>query len=128
MHIVKMLVTFVVIIVGDHLVGVAFEAHTFVATTASDTIATIDTNKRHFTSLVRTCSYTILFHVLLEDLIVVTFGLLTCHIRMMWTLRYSFIYTLHFKQYEFPHTSQRIESAIIALICLHPAVKQNVRI
>lgn len=57
MHIVKMLVTFVVIIVGDHLVGVAFEAHTFVATTASDTIATIDTNKRHFTSLVRTCSY-----------------------------------------------------------------------
>lgn len=66
MDVIQMFITFVVIVICDHFVWLALKAHTFVATTASDSITTICSDNWHFTICIRTYSDPILLHIFLE--------------------------------------------------------------
>jgi len=66
MNIIQMFITFIVVVIGDHFIWLAFKAHTFIAATASNSIATIRSDDWHFTICIWTHSDSILLHVFLE--------------------------------------------------------------
>ena len=77
MDIGQMFITIVVVIVCDHFLWLAFEAHAFVASTASYSVAAVCTHYWHFAALVWAFSDAVLFHVFLECGVASLFGLLT---------------------------------------------------
>lgn len=120
-----MLVALVVVIIGNHLVGLAFEAHALVASAAGHSIATIHTIYWNLTSFVWTLTNSIVLHVLFENLVSSDFRLLACQPWMVTQLDKKMI-TLQLMQKVERQTSHSIESALIMLTCLHPGLKQNV--
>jgi len=77
MHISEVLIAIIVVVISDHLFRLAFKAHAFVASAASDSIAAIESHNRHFAAGVRTLADAIFLHVLLKCGITSLFGLLT---------------------------------------------------
>ena len=122
-----MLVAQVVVVVGNHLVRLAFEAHALVTSAAGHSIATVYTINWDLAGFVRALTDTVFFHVLLKDLVTSYFRLLACQPWMVAQLHKK-ICTLQLMQKVERQTSHSIESALIMLTCLHPGLKQNVMI
>ena len=120
-----MLVALVVVIIGYHLVRLAFEAHALVASAAGHSIATIHTIYWNLACFVGTLTNTVILHVLLENLVTSYFRLFACQSWMIAQLDKEKI-TLQLMQKVERQTSHSIESALIMLTCLHPGLKQNV--
>jgi hypothetical protein len=119
--VVEVLVAEVVVVVGDHLVGLALEAHRFVAATAGYSVAAIDSVHGDLAGFVRTLPDTVLLHVLLEDLISSLLCLLAGEAGVVAELSDKGS-TLQLMQKTERQTSHSMESDLIMLICLHPAV------
>lgn len=75
MDVVEMLVAVVVVVVGDHLVGLALEAHALIAAAAGDSVTAINPDHRNLALLIGTLPDPVLLHVLLEGLIPAVLGL-----------------------------------------------------
>jgi hypothetical protein len=73
----------VVVIIGDHLLRLALETHTLVATTASNTVTTVNSYHWNLTGLVGALPYSIILHVSLKELVGVIFSLLASDQRMV---------------------------------------------
>lgn len=83
MDVVEMLIAVVVVVVGDHLIGLAFEAHTLVASTASDPVAAVNTDHGDLALLVRALPDPVFPHVLLECFVSSIPRLLACYPRVI---------------------------------------------
>lgn len=66
MNVLKVLVAVVVVIVGDHLFGLALEAHALVASSASDPVAAVRPLDGELALVVGTFADVVFLHVLLE--------------------------------------------------------------
>lgn len=78
-----MLIAQVVVIVGDHLVWFALEAHALVATAAGHPVASVDAHHWNLTIFVRTLPNTVFLHVFLEQLVAAKLRLLARQSRMV---------------------------------------------
>jgi hypothetical protein len=67
--VVEVFVAIVVVVVGDHLVGLALEAHALVASTAGHPVAAVDSDYRDLALFVGALPNPVFFHVLLEGLV-----------------------------------------------------------
>jgi hypothetical protein len=86
-----------VVVVSNHLFGLAFETHAFLASAAGDPIASVDTNDGNLALLVRTLPHTILFHIFFEGFVSTALCLFACDSRMVFVLNKA-IFTLHSMQ------------------------------
>ena len=66
MHILQMFITIVVMVIGDHLLRLALEAHAFSTLRASHTITSVCPFNREFAIFIRTPPNIILSHEFLE--------------------------------------------------------------
>lgn len=82
MNVVEMFVAFVVIVVGDHFVSVAFETHALVAAAAGNAVAAVCADDWHLAVFVWTCAHSIFLHVFLEQRVTSQPRLLTRHTLM----------------------------------------------
>jgi hypothetical protein len=71
-----MLIAIIIIIIRYHLVRRTFEAHTLIASTTSDSKATISPYDRHLTTFIGADSHTIFLHIFFEQGIRIHFSLL----------------------------------------------------
>lgn len=125
MDVIEMLVALVVVIVGNHLVRLALEAHTLVASATGHSIAAVHSVDWNLAGFVWALTDTVFFHVFFEDLVASHLRLFTCQSLMVTQLNNK-IFTLQLMQKVERQTSQSMESALIMLTCLHPGLKQNV--
>lgn len=79
MYILQMFVAGIVVVIGDHLVRIALETHTLVASGASDPVAPIHPLNRELATFVRALANVVLLHKFLEQHIAALLGLLTRH-------------------------------------------------
>jgi hypothetical protein len=89
MNIVQMLVAFVVVIVGDHLIGLTFEAHTFIASATGHSETAINSYQGHLARFIWALSDSILFHVSFKEFVTSFFGFFTRKIRMIFILNFT---------------------------------------
>lgn len=92
-----MLIAIVVIVVGYHLVRLAFEAHTLVTSTTCDPVTAINTNHRDFTLIVWTLPDPVFLHILFKGFITSAPCLLACYSRVIAHLN-KIMATLHSMQ------------------------------
>lgn len=78
-----MLIAQVVVIVGDHLIWFALEAHTLVATTARHPVAPVNAHHRNIAFFVRALPNTVFLHVFLEQFVSAVLRLLAGQSRMV---------------------------------------------
>lgn len=74
-----MFIAVIVVIIGYHLLWLAFKAHAFSASTTSNSITTINSLNRHLTFIIWTSSYSIFLHVFFKCCISSLPSLLACH-------------------------------------------------
>ena len=89
MYRVEMVVAISIVIVSYHLFRLAFETHTFLASTTSDSVASINTIHWNSTFFIGILPNSILFHIFFECFISAALGFLTCDSRMILILNYS---------------------------------------
>lgn len=83
MHICEMFVAVIVMVVGNHLVWLAFEAHALIASAAGYPIAAVCPLDWHLATLIWTFSDSIILQVFFECCISALLGLLACQPRMV---------------------------------------------
>lgn len=125
MHFVQVGIALVVVRVGLHLVWLALEAHAHIATATCHSVAPVDPHHWYLAGFVGALPYSIFLHVLLEELVSSRFGLLAGQPRVIPQLSNKGG-TLQLMQKVERQTSHSIDSFLIILICLHPALKQKV--
>ena len=126
MYLAEMFVAIVVIVVGDHFIGSAFEAHAFAASAAGDSIASIIADDGDAAFGVGASSDSVFLHVFFEEGLTAVFGLLAGHSGVILHLDRTIV-TLHSMQKLLRQTSQEMWSPFMGLTCLQPALKQNAR-
>ena len=84
-----MLIAQIIVVIGDHLVRLALEAHALIAPTASNPVAPIYPDHWNLALVVRTLPHPVVQHVLLKQLVTALLGLLTRQPRVVLILTYT---------------------------------------